>query len=241
MDNPITNAKIWLGKYDLSSYHNRVECSGKCAILDGTTFGKSTHVKQPGLKELEVVGGGFWDLSETEARPDKYINELLAVANTPLTIALPGSTTGAAAHLMRVIVAGYRPAAQIGNILRFELTAEANNASGVGHVLDYRAMAAAGTVTSTPFEVGALAAGQTLRATLHVFAFSATSLIVKLQSDNAATFLSPTDRGTFKMITATDADWMSSTSVVTDTWWRISATLTGGAGTATFAVALAVN
>ncbi len=88
-------------------------------------------------------------------------------------------------------------------------------------------------------QLGAVVAGKSMYAALHVIAVSGTNptLDVIVQSDDNAGFTSATSRITFAQTGAVGAAWGAVAGAVTDDYWRISYTI-GGTDTPTFAFAV---
>jgi hypothetical protein len=101
------------------------------------------------------------------------------------------------------------------------------------------------TLTGTSVQAGAATATQTIQATLHVTDVSGTSqtLAVVVQSDDNAGFTTPTTRITFDTANATANRSQHKTLAgpVTDTYWRIVATVGGTNPSFSFACALGIR
>jgi hypothetical protein len=97
------------------------------------------------------------------------------------------------------------------------------------------------TSTGTGRQLGAVVAGKSMYAALHVISASGTNptLAVILQSDDNAGFTTATSRITFSTATASAnrAQLSSVAGAITDDYWRISYTI-GGTSTPTFAFAV---
>jgi hypothetical protein len=93
--------------------------------------------------------------------------------------------------------------------------------------------------TGTGRQLGAVAAGKSMYAALHVISASGTNptLDVILQSDDNASFTSATSRITFTQATGRTSQLSSVAGAITDDYWRVSYTI-GGTNTPTFAFAV---
>ena len=86
------------------------------------------------------------------------------------------------------------------------------------------------TGNSGGVNLGAVGADEKCYVAIHTYAVSGTStptVTFKLQSDDNASFTSPTDRITFTDITAIGADFQSVAGAITDTYWRLNYTISG--------------
>ena len=83
---------------------------------------------------------------------------------------------------------------------------------------------------STGVQLGAVGATEKCYVAIHCYAVSGTStptVTFKLQSDDNASFTSPTDRITFTDITAIGSDFQSVAGAITDDYWRLNYTISG--------------
>jgi hypothetical protein len=84
-------------------------------------------------------------------------------------------------------------------------------------------------LTGTAIAMTGPTAAQSMYACLHVTAAAGTNLVVKVQSDDAIGFPSPTDRITFSTMSAVGSQWSSVVgNLSTETHWRILCTITSG-------------
>ena len=88
-------------------------------------------------------------------------------------------------------------------------------------------------------QLGAVASGQIVAASLHVIAASGTSLDVTVESDSTSGMSSPTTQLTFAQATAIGGQFLSAVGPITDDWWRVSWTVVGGSFT--FVVAIGIR
>ena len=88
-------------------------------------------------------------------------------------------------------------------------------------------------------ELGAITAGMSLRASLHIFSITGGNLRVYIESDEDDTFASGTDRVDFAAQTTAGGHYQKFSTVTTDTHWRVRWTQT--ASSATFAVVAGIH
>ena len=97
--------------------------------------------------------------------------------------------------------------------------------------------------TGTGLQLGAVPAGRRLYAALHVLSVAGTtpSITVTVESDDANTFASATTRLTFDAATAAGGQVLRTTGdAITDTWFRVTWTISGTSPSFLFVVALGI-
>lgn len=235
----LTDARVLLNGADLSGAANKVEVTPSFAEEDASTFNSN------GWKELaagqashEWAVEGLWDAGSYAAPDDRLWADLGLVAAWTATAA---AAEGSVAYLGNVLDAQAKLGGEVGKLMPF--TAKGVGSGRVGRGLLLAGAGTARTVTGngSPFQVGAVASGQTLLAALHVCSVAGTvtpTITVKLQS-------SPTsggayvDRVTFTAATAVGSQLATLAGPVTDPWWRAAWTITGS--TPSFLVAVAAG
>jgi hypothetical protein len=220
----LTDAKLYVSEFDLSGYMNAVNLEFAAEMLDETTFGQTTRVHTGGVKSVVAGAEGFW-----QAVPDAALFARIGVQNAPVTISPTGAADGGLAYLFRAIHAEYAPGGSHGELLGFSTSMEGSDGAPLvrGLVLQ-PAGSETETGTGTGRQLGAVAAGKTLYASLHVLsASSGDTLDVIVQSDDNSDFSSPTTRLTFPQASAVGSGWQTLAGPVTDTWYRVSFTIAG--------------
>lgn len=236
----LKDAKLYVGEYDLSGDHVSVALTYSSELQDSTTFGQTTRIRTGGLKDVSLTGEGFWS-GGTGLVDDALFNKV-GVADVPITIAPAGETLANDAYLFRAIYGSYAPGAAVGEMLRFSVSASSSGGTGVirGKLLHVGSETATGAEDKQ--ELGAVAAGKSIYASMHVLTVSGTNptLDVLLESDADASAGGETTRITFTQATDETSEWKSLAGAVTDTFWRASWTI-GGTNTPTFEFVLAVG
>lgn len=221
-----TNARFFMGGYELSGIQNRFGIDYGAEMLDKTVFdGTNTRCYKPGLKTVALTGGGFWD----DAYDEALFNRISA-AREVVTLAPDGQAVGDVAFMVRGVSGAYNPiSGGVGELLGFEIDFKAAQERLVrGVVADLGTKTASADAAGV--ELGALSATQTLVATLHVVGpveGTTPTLDVVIESDVDDTFASATSRVTFTQATAIGGQWGTVAGAVTDTWWRASVTVGG--------------
>lgn len=237
----LTNAKIYTGEYDLSGDHNAVSLNYAAELLDDTVFGDDTRSRKGGLKLVTLSGEGLWSGGSDQA--DDALFGKIAVADVPMTIVPGGETLANACYLFRANQGSYEIGAEIGELLRFSVSAEGSGGVGAvrGELLHVGSETATGS-KAAKVQLGAVPATQSLYAAIHVLTVSGTSptLDVLVRSDADAGAGGESTRITFTQATGITSEWKSVAGAVTDQYWDVSWTI-GGTGSPTFEFIVSVG
>lgn len=235
----IYNRKLFVGGYDLSGDMNAISLAKVVEAKDNTRMNASAaRTAIPGLLQTQFGASGLWDIDAAD-EPDDVIPGIMGVRGNVITVGLQTGAAGEACEFFRASGGNYRRFGNIGDILGFDLSAFLTNEQSIpGTIIANGSQS--GTGNGTAYQVGAVAAGKSLYAALHVVAGTFGSITVKVQSDNASNFPSATDRVTFTAATQVGAQWVTPVAgAITDDWWRISVSaLTGGPMTIVVAIGI---
>lgn len=164
-------------------------------------------------------------------------------AKAPLSLLPAGSTYGSVAHAMEAVSLAYTPLrAEHGQLAMGVLGGNGSGVAVRGACLHPPATARTSSASGTAIQVGAVSATQRMYGALHVTAASGTtpSLTVKIQS-SATEGGSYTDRITFTAATDVTYQWSNVAGAVTDTWWRVTWTISGTDPSFEFAVVAGIG
>jgi|TARA_R110000744_G_scaffold337156_1_gene442426 hypothetical protein len=127
-----TDAKFFLGGYNLSADHNQIGLDYSSEMLDVTTMGDSTRIHAGGLDTATVNGTGFWNggsgnadealfglIGEPNYRPE-YAQKVL----TLFPDGIVEGTSTLKGYAMKSVLANYNIGNTVGDMLTFDLTAE---------------------------------------------------------------------------------------------------------------------
>ncbi len=236
----LTNCKAWLDGYDVSGVLNRLGLEYASELQDSTVFGHDTRHRKGGLKNIKASLTGYADFDNDGI--DEQLFDRIGVENSIFSASPDGGEAGEVGYTFRCIKGMYQHGGEVGAMYPF--SSEAEGSDGVGllrGIVGYN-----GTATidgnGTAFQLGAVAAGQRLYAALHVLGVSASdSVVVKVQSDNAENFGSPTDQITFASKSAIGSDFQSVAGAITDDWWRVNIDVTGSSISIPIVVVLAIK
>lgn len=236
----LTDARIWIGQYDISADTNQVETSQTVADLDATNFDSAGWVERiAGLKTAMYDVSGF--INYTANQSEDAFDDALGVAGVVVSIAAD-SAEGDTAVFGRGLNVNLTRGAKVGDIAPVSGSITGSHPQGMveGIIAAPKTSISGATISgSTGVQHGAIAAGEVGYASLHVFSVGGGgTLTVKMQSDDNSGFTSGTDRITFTDSTAAGYQWGSVSGAITDDYWR--ATWALDTGTAVFAVCFGI-
>jgi len=228
----LTKLKLYIDGWDLSGDMRAIALNYGAETPDATTFNATSRARDGGLKTLAFEHEGLWNGGTDLA--DEVLFNRIGLADVPVTIApqqtaLAAGTEGESGFFFNSIHGAYSFGGAVGDMLAFNVSGEATGDLIRGTILLNAVKTASGN--GTAFQVGAVLATEKLHAILHVIAASGSTptLDVKVQSDDASGFASPTDQITFTQKTAIGSQLATPVSgAITDDWWRVNFTIGGG-------------
>lgn len=219
------NSKLYLGGYNLSGAANEMGIKFGAKAVPATTYGSGGYEeKMAGIPDWSVDGKGLFDGEPV----DHALFDKVGLAGEIATLFGISGAEGEAGFTGQVVEGSYNPAGKVGDAFGFTVGIE-----GSGSLVRGSSMLSAvktSTFTGTAFQLGAVSATQRVYAAFHVLAVAGTlpTLVLKLQSDDAQGFASPTDRITFASVNALGAWWATPVAgAIADTWWRVIGTIAG--------------
>lgn len=229
-----TNVKALVAQWDVSGDLNACALEYGAELQDGTTFGKTTRARLSGLKTVSMSLAGLGNIAGLESGQAEELDQILfestGVTDKPVLVAPENAgADGERAFALLAAQARYQFGGAIGAAFAFQVTAEAAGSPLVrGTVMHNATRTASGNGTAR--QLGVVSATQKIFAALHVLAASGATptLDVKVQSDDSAGMLSPTDRITFAQKTALGSEWKELGGAITDDYWRLAFTIGGG-------------
>jgi hypothetical protein len=239
----LKDATILVHDQDLSGYSNQVTLAGEAEALEDTTFRSGGwRSRVGGLKSANLDVSGFWDPAPDE---NLFADIQNGTMNRTTTVS-PTNDEGDVAYMLRGGSFSYSQFGDVGALAPFSLSMMNTSREGLirgryvkrptddlGTAENITATGAAGA----EIELGAVASGQFLYATFHVFT-AGTTITAVLESDDADTFAAATTQITFGPITTSGGTWATRVAgPITDTWYRLRVS----AITGTFNVACAVG
>ncbi|MEV1049668.1 hypothetical protein [Streptomyces sp. NPDC049887] len=240
----LTGVNLFAVGADLTGASNKVELSAETEEKDSTTYGSSGWKEvMAGLGSAEIMAEGFWEASDESYVDDASWSQI--GGNGPWSIGPVGSTAGSLAYFTRALRSEYGWLGQVGDIAPWKGKAAGSWPLVRGEFAHNPATARTSSGDGgTGAELGAVAAGQRLYASLHVLSVSGTSptLDVVIESDVDDTFSTATTQLTFTQANAISGEILRTDgSAVTDTFFRASWTIAGTDPSFLFAVAFGIK
>jgi len=228
----LTDAKIAIGKQDLSGFMNTTRLNLTPNLLDISTFGDNTRRMIQGVKDFSASEEGFYDVTQDADLFDiidsGLQDQLLSIAERDVL--------GATAYLALVGGTNYNLGGSHGDVISASIEMNAQG-SNVGSGLLFETGDVTATADGTNRALSAASAIQSLIGHLHAFSVSGTNptLDVIVESDVDTDFNTPTTRLTFTQLTAAGSERKLLAGAITDTFYRYGFTI-GGTDTPTFAI-----
>ncbi|WP_047892152.1 hypothetical protein [Micromonospora sp. RV43] len=245
----LKDVRLFNGGVDLTGRTNKVEPQAEAEERDVTTFGsydpatdKVWKEVMAGTKSAKLTASGFWEAGD----PSKVDDALwAALGGVGAWTACPrGAAVGDTAYVMAAMQGQYQLLGGQGEVAPWAAAWSSTSPLARGVLLHPPGLARTATGSGTSVLHVAVPAGGELVAALHVLSVAGTgspSLAVKIQSDDAAGFASPTDRVTFTTATAAGGEARRVGGANTDTYYRASWTITGTGPSFLFVVSLGVS
>lgn len=248
--------KLYVAEFDLSGYARTLAVSDEADAQDATTMADTTRRMIPGVRTVS------WDAELTfDAAVDERLAALFASANsaggmgdgtaTMMSFMPGGATEGQLAYFMRSMIGAANVPMQFGETFVQSVSgAPYDGGRGAGSAELARGTvacvvttAAAGSGNRPGYLLGALTDSlDQIQLAGHCTAIAGSSplLTLNVQSDDNAGFTSPTTRYSATAISAAGAiDIPPIAGPITDSYWRITWSLTGTGVSASFVASLA--
>lgn len=223
------NVRMFAGGADLTTVSNKVELTAEGEDKETTAFAPTGGVWREsltGIRSTSISASGQWEAGNAGNVDDNSfasLGNMAGVSVCPTTAA-----DGSLAWLSSYVRQNYMLGGAIGDVAPWS-----GNFNGAwplvrGSVLA-TSTARSATGTGTAFQLGAVPAGKSLYAAVHVMSVAGTtpSLTVKVQADNAVGFPSPIDALTFTAQNSIGGQIMRLPGPLADDWFRASWTITG--------------
>ena len=228
---------IYFDGYNIKNWVNACNLEWGCEPQDSTCIGHDTRQNVAGLETAKVDMDGYDDYAASAM--DVLFNTISGDTSNIITMCPQGvATQGNGAYTFKADTFQYNKTATIGEMAKFKIHAENTGTNLVPARVLAGDVSASGNSNSSAYLWQAIAASEVMYASLHVTT-AATTLVVKIQSDDNAGFSSPTDRITFTTTSAIGAEQKTVAGAVADTYWRVL--WTRAAGTAVFTVVAGIR
>lgn len=235
----LLDPKILYGRADITGEHSsvRLRLSNKEAPAD--VFGNAAKTRLAGLPSWRLTHSGFW-----EAGTGTIDTDVLNGSGTTgkiVTVSGTGASLADIAYSSKVMEAKWDIGGKVGDSNGFN-----GEMVGDGTKIIRGTVLGSGAKTSTAAaasgsQLGAVSATQHVYGVLHVVAVAGDdtqSLVVKIQSDDNASFTSATDRITFSTVTsAVASEWATPIDgAITDDYWRAYWNIANGGEAVSFTI-----
>lgn len=219
----ITDAEVWVAQYRLTGNMNALALDYSAELRSAPAFGDTGARRVAGFFDAQAQLEGYYD-SALDAGMFAGVGSQLPVS------AAPHPADGNRAFLFRGMPGEVRPQGAAGDLYRYSIPILGSEGKKLVRGLIMMDATKTATANGTAYQLGTVAAAQSLYAALHVSAASgaAPTLDVTIESDNAEAFLSPAVRLTFAQLAAAGYEWKSVAGAITDDWWRAVVTIAGG-------------
>ncbi|MDT0306870.1 hypothetical protein RM780_07820 [Streptomyces sp. DSM 44917] len=240
----LLNARLFTGGADLSGRSNKIELSAEVEDKEVTNYRSPDGWKEVlgGLASAEITGEGQWEAGDPGMVDDVSWAELGGVG--AWTVCPRDSAVGDLAYFTRAMRGSYTLGEAVGEVAPWQGGAKSAWPLVRGVIEHPPGTARTADGASTGVELGAVAAGRRLYASLHVLSVAGTSspsITVSVESDDSNTFASATTRLTLDAATAPGGQTARTDgTAITDTWWRLAWTITGTSPSFLFAAALGI-
>ena len=219
-----TNVGLYWGGYSLASSFNAIALNLSNSPQDDTVYGDTTVSNASGLSAINVEAEGFW-----ESTTDSVLQSSLGSDDTVLSVTPVDQSAGSPSIFSKVTTSSYNPIAkgEVGSMMGFSLSAEGRGEKSVsGEILVIPATYTTSSESSTNASIGAVSATQSVYSALHVTAASGTlDVIVESAPSN---WSGEATRITHTQFTAVGAEMKSAAGAITDAYWRVKWTISGG-------------
>ncbi|QFZ75099.1 hypothetical protein GFH48_19120 [Streptomyces fagopyri] len=239
----LTNVRAFAVGADLTSNANKVELSAEVEDKDATNYGSQGWKEvMGGLASAELSAEGQWEAFDPSKVDDASWSQLGGVGPWSVS-ANNAANVGDLAYFMGALRSDYKLFDAVGEIAPWSGTAKSNWPLVRGQFAHPPGTARTATGTGTGLNLGAVALGKRMYASLHVLSAAGTtpSLTARIESSVDNTFASPTTRLTFTAATASGGQILRTAgTAITDTWWRVAWTISGTTPSFLFVSALGV-
>jgi hypothetical protein len=223
----LTDARIYVSGADLTGYSNKIMMAAKSEDLDATTFASGGwKERRGGVADGQSDIEGLWAAGDLTAPDDVFFTNL--GSRIPLSAIPTLGTVGSLAYLVNALDCQYQQGGKHGVLNPFSASLPTSGPIARGAVLHPQGTARTTTGSGTSVQLGAVDSNHALYVNLHQLGFTDGSMTVTVQSDNATGFPSSATQGTFTAVTALGGQTMKIAGPVTDDWWRVGWTISGG-------------
>lgn len=233
-----TQLKCYLGPYDLPNFKgNNLTLTQE--PQDAAVWGVSTRIHKTGLTGVAFGGDGLGDHAADGV--ETILSAQMGLDDRVVTLAPVTGAEGERAYSFGGLISSLQPlGGAVGELSKFVMSGMGASGLWFHGPIDHAKAARTTSGNGAGRQLGAVATGEKLYATLHVFAASGTSptLDVEIESDDNSGFTTPTSRLTFAQKVAAGAEIKAVAGPFTDDYYRVKYTIGGTTPSFTFAVVI---
>ena len=225
----VKNRPSWLGSLNIGDYASTLAMEYGAEAADNTVLTDVYRSNAGGLLTFGFSADTYADYTDADLAIFNGVNTAV-----PLTFATGTGDADDIAFMINALQVSATPIA--GTVGDMAGTNISGNAVGrlVKGTIEFNGSAATGGATAVS-QIGAVSAEQSVYANLHVTASTGSTLNVVIQSFNGSNVV---NRITFNQATGVSSQSLSLAGPITEEYWRVSYTMTGGSFT--FAVAIGI-
>jgi len=224
----IRDQAVYFDGYDLQNRTKTVGINYASGIADATTLGNTSVLNLPTIKKITAAVDGFASFDTT----DLALFNAISQYDKAMTFSAKDDTDGSPSYFFNSAVADLKLGGKVGDVFPFAISADSSHDPLIQATIMMQSRAAALTTTTagTGRQLGAVAAGKKLYCCLHGWQVGTGSLTLTIESDSTNSFSgAQTVRITHTALSAIGAEIKNVAGAITDTWWRVKATISGGA------------
>lgn len=239
----LANVRWFSGGADLTARNNKIDISPEVEAKDASAFvptGDAWAEVLGGLRATKIDGSGQWEAGDTGMVDDSSWAALGGVGGQ--TICPQTAAVGSLAWLTSAMRGNYSLGGAVGDVAPWSASLVGSWPLVRGTLLHDPGTARTATGTGTATLYVAASSAQYVYSTLHVLSITGTtpSITVKIQSDNAVGMASPVDVLTFNAATVRGGQVLRTPGPLTDTYYRVSYTISGTTPSVLFVAAVGV-
>lgn len=240
----LTSPQIFLSKYDISGSLNKVSLEFKIPGVDDARFGNLSKVnKSSAVMEYAGAFSGFADADASQSM-EQIGMSLLGTPDIPWAVIPVGGSVADVAYFGKALKSSLKTFGQHGENMPYAGNFDGSDGRPAtrGQVLLAKS-ARTSSANSAITQLGAVTSTQRVYGHLIVTSVSGTlpTLDVVVKSSANSGLTSPTTRLTFTQANAATSELLSAAGAITDTYWRVDATIAGTNPSFTFAVLLGID
>lgn len=249
MGNPVVllDARLFVAGADLSGAGNKIEIKETAEVKKITNWRSGgAEENKAGLFGTDWTAEGFYEAGDA-SKPDDLFWATRRTRD-PWSAAPTGTsdlTDGSLMWLNRVTRVDSSFGGAVGDVDAWSMSGRSNWPLCRGKCAHPSGVARSVTGTGSIIQLGAVAANKRVYANLHVLSVAGTAtptITAKIQSAALVGFGAPTDRLSFAAKTAAGGEALRTDgTAITDQFWRVSYTITGGTPSFLFLVAFGIE